>query len=51
MNDLSDEQIIQEMAMACKRYADRFGEDELVDMLESMIEAIEAEIVDGEPFK
>jgi hypothetical protein len=40
MNDLSDDDLLQNLAVAMQRYAARFGEDELLKMLEDMTETL-----------
>jgi hypothetical protein len=43
MNDLSDDDIMQDLAMAAHHYKARFGEACLIDCLQNLIETIEAQ--------
>jgi Holliday junction resolvase-like predicted endonuclease len=41
MNDATDDQIMQNLALACQNFQHRFGEADLIAALEDLIETLE----------
>ena len=52
MNDKSDDEIMQDLAIACQRFRERFGSDDLVDALQDLIDTIQnGDAVEQVPFQ